>query len=301
MNFTQRRERFRAVLEGNECVCPAPVHDPISAVIAEYVGFEVGLLPGPIAQAVLLAAPNHHIVTLTLPELAEHVRHICQASTISLYAGAFHGFGNAMNVIRTVQEMEMAGVSCLTIDDQIEPVPFGAKIKGRVGQRSIVDEALIPLDEAVGRMKAAVAARQDPSLVVAARNSAILAGDIPEAVRRARAYEKAGVDAIHLDGIGFHPRGAEGLEAVHAATKLPILTAQEADIYDLKWLGERGVRVGQHGNLTLRVAVKAMYDCLKALRQGKSTKDLESITASPDLLSHAVRGHQFDELFQKFM
>ena len=316
MNFTQRRERFRAVLAGDECVSPAPVHDAISARIAEELGFEIGFMPGPIAQAVLLGAPNHHMVMVTLSEMAEHIGHMCRASGISLYAGAHHGYGNALNVMRTVEELESAGISCLTIDDQVEPVPFGTEIRGWRGHTTDVEEQLIPLDESVGKMKAALAARQDPNLVIAARNSGLIAGSIPEAIRRVKAFEKAGVDAVHLE-LGL-PRDVEGyqggktdpemtdlatkgLEAVHAETKLPLLTGQEVDRFDNQFLAANGIRIGRRGNLTFRAAVKAMYDTLKALREGKSTADLAPTLISPELLAQVTRQSQYNEWFKNFM
>lgn len=296
MNFSERRERFRAVLAGDQCVCPAPVHDAVSAVIADDLGFEIGILPGPIAQAALLAAPNHHMVTLTLSEMADHVRHICQASDLSLYVGGYHGFGNALNVMRTVQELEMAGASCLTIDDNMEPAPFGTKITGWVGHRSFVDETLVPLDEMVGRVKAALAARRDPTLVIAVHASALLACSIPEAIRRVKAYEKAGVDTVHIEW-----PSAEGIAAIHAETRLPLMVGQNGDRLDNQFLAEHGVRIGQRGNLTFRASIKAIYDCLKALREGKTPADLAPMIISPELFARATRQEQFNHWFKDFL
>ena len=316
MNFTQRRERFREILAGDKCVVPAPVHDPISARIAEMLGFEAGLLPGPIAQAVLLAAPNHHMVMVTMSEMAEHISHMCRASDISLYAGAHHGYGNALNVMRTVEVFEAAGVSCMTIDDQVEPIPFGSEIFGRSGHITMVEEQLIPLDEYVGKLKAALAARQDPSLVIAARNSGLIAGDVPEAIRRVKAYEKAGADAIHLEvGLTRDVRGYQGgkpdpeitatgmraIEAIHAETKLPLLTGQEVDRLDDDFLAANGIRIGKAGNLAFRASVKAMYESLKALREGKSTSELASSLVLPEVLAQAVRQDEFAERFKNYM
>ena len=264
----------------------------------------------------MLGAPNHHMVTVTLSEMAEHIGHMCRASNISLYSGAHHGYGNALNVMRTVEEFESSGVSCLTIDDQVEPVPFGTEIRGWRGHTTDVEEELIPLDEAVGKLKAALAARQDPSLVIAGRNSGLIAGDIPEAIRRVKAYEKAGVDAVHLeigltrDVQGYQggkadpeitARGIEGIEAVHAETKLPLLTGQETDRLDTQFLADNGIRIGRTGNVTFRAAVKAMYDTLKALREGKSTADLAPTLISPELLAQTTRQSQYNEWFKKFM
>ena len=297
MNFTQRRERFRAILAGDRCVRPAPVHDAISAVMAEDLGFEIGFMPGPIAQATILAAPNHHMLPLTLSELAEHCRHMCRAtSSISIYVGAQHGFGNALNVMRTVEELESAGVSCVLIDDHVEPVPFGTEIRGWRGHTTSAETHLLPLEEAVGRMKAALAARQDPSMVITVRCSGIPVGGVPEAIRRVNAYEEAGVDAVLLDEITN-----ETLEAVHAETTLPLLGSQATDRLDNQFLAANGVRVGQAGNLTFRASVKAMYDTLKALREGKTTADLAPSLISPELLARATRQEQYNEWFKSFM
>ena len=316
MNFTQRRERFREILAGDKCVVPAPVHDPISARIAEILGFEVGLMPGPIAQAVLLAVPNHHMVTVTMSEMAEHIRHMCRASDISLYAGAHHGYGNALNVMRTVEEFEAGGVSCITIDDQVEPIPFGTEIFARSGHVTMVEERLIPLDEYLGRLKAALAARQDPSMVIAARNSGLIAGDVPEAIRRVKAYEKVGADAIHLEvGLTRDVRGYQGgqadpeitatgaraIEAIHAETRLPLLTGQEVDRFDDQFLADNGIRIGKAGNLAFRASVKAMYDSLKALKEGRSTSELAPTLVLPEVLAQAVRQEEYAERFKNYM
>ncbi len=148
-------------------------------------------MPGPIAQAALLAAPDHHISPMTLTELADHVRRMCRASTISLIVGT-QAIGNAIDAMRTVEELESAGVSCLLFDDLVKPIPFAGEIKGWSGHQTSVEHQLIPLEEALGRIKAAVTARQDPSLVIGVRCSGLPSGGPLEAIRRVKAYEKAG-------------------------------------------------------------------------------------------------------------
>ncbi len=152
MNLTDRRQRFRAILEGDRCVHPGSVFDPISARIAEDLGFEVGMFAGSIASGTVLGAPD--LIVLTLTEFAQQIHRICRAGNLSLLVDADHGYGNALNVRRTVEELETAGVSCLTIEDTVLPLSFGAAGEGQ----------LISLEEGVGKMKAALSARQDPSL-----------------------------------------------------------------------------------------------------------------------------------------
>jgi len=287
MNLIERRERYRAVLAGNQCVHPASVFDPISARIAEDLGFEVGMLAGSIASMTVLGAPD--LVVLTLTEFAEQIHRICRASTISLMVDADHGYGNALNVMRTVEELESAGVSALTIEDTALPVGFGSS-KG--------EEPLISLEEGVGKMQAALAARQDPSLVVMGRTSALRIGGVDEAIRRVKAYEKVGVDAIFLAGA----RTRQDVEAIHAETKLPLLLGgTPPELSDRRFLAANGVRIALQGHLSFQAQVKAVYDTLKALRDGKSAADLRPSLAPPELLAQATRQSQYNEWIEEFL
>ena len=101
MNVTERRQRFRSILEGDRCVYPASVFDPISARAAEDLGYEVGFLAGSIASGTVLGDPD--LVLLTLTEFAQQIHRICRAGNLSLMVDADHGYGNALNVRRTVE------------------------------------------------------------------------------------------------------------------------------------------------------------------------------------------------------
>src|SRR5476649_1671789 len=123
MDWTARRERLRTVLAGATCVHPGSVFDPISARIAESIGFEIGMLAGSTASLTVLGAPD--LIVLTLGELAEQAYRICRAGTLPLLVDADHGYGNALNVRRTVEELENSGVAALTIEDTVLPRQFG--------------------------------------------------------------------------------------------------------------------------------------------------------------------------------
>ena len=280
MNLTARRERFRAILAGDRCVHPASVFDPISARAAEDLGFEVGMFAGSIASGTVLGAPD--LIVLTLTEFAQQIHRICRAGDLSLMVDADHGYGNALNVRRTVEELETAGVSCLTIEDTQLPLSFGS---GGEGQ-------LISVEEGVGKMKAALSGRQDPNLVVAGRSSALRNGGVAEAIKRAKAYEQAGVDAMFLAG---------------AQTKAEVEAVQRRGEYSLvngrsRWrtgrpgLPERknGVRVALQGHLPFAAAVKAAYDTLKSLREGVAPADLSDSLASPALMGQLTRRGDYD-------
>jgi carboxyvinyl-carboxyphosphonate phosphorylmutase len=266
------------------------VFDPISARIAEDLGFELALVTNPGIAASVLGAPERVAdVVLTSSEMAQQVRRICRASSISLMVSTHQGYGNSLQVMRAVEELENGGVSGLSIDDTVQPLGFGSA----EGQRS-----LISLEEAVGKLKAALAARQDPSLVIQGATRALETAGIAEAIRRIIAYEKVGVDAIHLSG----GETEEGIAAVHAETKLPLLVHSRRGVGDERFLAANGVRVvaPPTGNLALFASVKAVYDTLKALRDGKSPDDLRPTLAPPELLARVTRQSQYNEWINSF-
>jgi oxaloacetate decarboxylase len=158
---TEKRQRFRALLTGQSCVHPADVFDPLSARMAEDLGFECGMFAGSVASMVVLGAPD--IVQITLTEFAEQVRRICRATDLPLMCDADHGYGNALNVKRTVEELETAGVCAITIEDTLLPAPYGES----------ASKGLISIEEGIGKMHAARAGRRDPNLVIAGRTSAL--------------------------------------------------------------------------------------------------------------------------------
>src|SRR5258707_13918087 len=194
MNWTERRERFRALLAGKSCVHPGSVYDAISARIAEDLGFEVGMFSGSVGSMAVLGAPD--LVVLTLSEFAAQAYRICRAGNLPLLVDADHGYGNALNVRRTVEELETAGVAALTIEDTVLPRPFG---DGKL--------TLTSIEEGAGKMRAALSGRQDPALVIAGRTSALTVTGTADAVARAKAYEAGGVDALFFTGAKQRAQG----------------------------------------------------------------------------------------------
>ena len=286
MNLTERRLRFRAILASNRCVYPGSVFDPISARAAEDVGFEVGMFAGSIASATVLGAPD--LIVLTLTELAQQVHRICRASTISLMVDADHGYGNALNVKRTVEELETAGVSALTIEDTRLPLQFD----------NAGEVQLISLEEGVAKMKAALVGRQDPSLVVAGCTSALRYGGVLEAVKRTKAYAQAGVDAVFLAGAKTQAE----VEAVHAEVDIPLLLGGiSVELADKAFLAANGVRIALQGHAPFAAAVKAVYQTYKALRQGVAPADLQDSLASATLLAQLTRRADYDQWIKEFL
>ena len=277
MLLTDRRKQYRRVLEGSACVHPASVFDAMSARMAESLGFEVGMFAGSIASAIVLGAPD--LVVLTLTEFAEQIRRIARGSDLPLMVDADHGYGNALNVMRTVEELENAGVAGLTIEDTVLPTPFGGQSEG-----------LVSIDEMLGKLRGAVAARQDPSLVIIGRTGGLRAGGIAEAEKRVRAYQDTGVDAIFL--VGASKR--EEVEAIHRATRLPLMLGGATPaLADRAWLASQGVRIALQGHHPFYAAAKAVYDTLKYLREGGAPAGLKDLVASEELLNVALKQEEY--------
>lgn len=284
MNTQTRRQRLRSIFNGDRCVNPGSVYDPLSARVAEDLGFEAGMFAGSTASLTVLGDPD--IILLTLSEFAGQAHRICRAGELPLIVDADHGYGNALNVKRTVEELETAGVSCLTIEDTLLPKRFGAK-----------RTEFLSIEEGVGKMKAALAGRQDPDLIVLGRTSAVGANGVEDGIRRARAYLDAGVDGIMFVGVKTPPE----LDAIAAEIKAPImLGGSGAELQDPAYLAQRGVRISLQGHHPIMAAVQAMYATLKALRDGTPPAELEGI-ASPELMQQLTRDAQYQDWQDEFL
>ena len=285
MHWQYRREKFRTHLNNKVCAYPGSVYDPISSRIAEDLGFEVGMFAGSVASLTVLGDPDH--ILLTLSEFAQQAYRICRASDLPIMVDADHGYGNALNVKRTVEELETAGVSALSIEDTELPRPFGSEGK----------TSLISIEEGVGKMKAAIAGRSDPALVIAARTSSISVTGIDDTIARISAYQETGVDAIFLIGI----KQKQQLEAISRECELPLfLGGTGAEIMDLDYLASQGVSLCLQGHQPVMAAMQATYDALKALREGTKPSDLNN-RFDKNLINRLSKVDAYDQWIQDFL
>jgi oxaloacetate decarboxylase len=284
MDWTDRRDRLRSIVAAGRCIYPGSVFDPISARIAEALGFEVGMFAGSIASFTVLGAPD--IVMLTLTEFVQQAYRINRAGKLPLLVDADHGYGNALNAKRTVEELETVGVAALTIEDTVLPTAYGA-----------ASSTLIPIAEGVGKMKAALAGRQDPRLLIVGRTSAMAMTGVEDTIARLKAYEAAGVDMLFMAGVKTRAQ----LDAVASAVKLPLfLGSPAAELYDLDYLSARNVRFCLQGHLPFMAAVNAVHETLKALRSGAPPASIKGV-ASPDLMKQVTRRADYAQWSKDFL
>jgi oxaloacetate decarboxylase len=283
MHWTPQRERFRAILAGETCMYPASVFDALSARVAESLGFEVGMFPGSLASFAVLGDPDLTLITLT--EFAEQAYRICRAGKLPILVDADHGYGNALNVMRTVQELETAGIVGLTIEDTMLPRPFGAS-----GPR------LISVEEGVGKMRAAVSARQDPNLVVVGRTLATQVTGIDDAVARVRAYQTTGIDAVLLSGVATRAQ----IDAVAAVATVPLMFYVTPECDDRDYLSSRKVRIALRRHQTLLGSVQGIYSILKQLRDGVKPAELANLP-SAELMKIVTHESDYEAWTKEFL
>jgi 2-methylisocitrate lyase-like PEP mutase family enzyme len=180
------RELLARVPETGPLVAPG-AYDALSARLIELAGFDAVYMTGFGAAASLLGQPDVGLLTAT--EMAGQAGRIAAAVAVPVIADADTGYGNAINVARTVADYERAGVAAIQLEDQVSPK--------RCGHMS--GKAVVPAAEMVGKLRAAVEARRDPDVVLIARTDAIAVNGVADAIERARAYCAAGADALFVE------------------------------------------------------------------------------------------------------
>ncbi|EUB98139.1 Oxaloacetate decarboxylase [Rhizobium sp. CF080] len=275
----QANHSIRAILEGGTCVKPASVFDPMTARMAADAGFELAVLGGSVAGLAVLGAPDHAL--LTLDELAGLCRRICRRSPLPLLVDADHGYGNALNVMRCIEELETAGVSAISLEDTVLPYPFGHQ-----------EPQLLSVAEAKGKVAAALSARRNPDFVIFGR-TIVRPGFSADLLERTRAFADAGVDGIFLTGA----RRVSDVTAVREATGLPIvLGAARGELAEVDDLGMLGVRICLTGHGALPAALAAVWEFYR--------KDRGSGPLSPspaDLMDRYSESRRYDDLIDTYL
>jgi carboxyvinyl-carboxyphosphonate phosphorylmutase len=200
--------RLRTLLAGPDPVLAPGAYDALSARLIEAAGFPVVYMTGFGTAASLLGRPD--VGLLTMSEMVDNARRIVQAVNVPVIADADTGYGNPLNVIRTVQEYEQAGVAGIHIEDQIAPKKCG-HLEGK---------QVIPTAEMVAKIHAAVAARHSPNFVIIARTDARAVEGLDQALERAQRYREAGADVLFVEA----PQSATEIATIAAALPdIPLL------------------------------------------------------------------------------
>lgn len=224
---------LRELLATGEVVVAAGCFDPLSARVAADAGFEVVYMTGNGTSAVRLGKPDVGLLTLT--EMADQAGRIAAAVDVPLIADADTGYGNPLNVIRTVEAYERAGVAAMHLEDQVMPKKCG-HLEGK---------QLVPAAEHAAKVRAAADARSDDGVLVIARTDAVSVEGVDSAINRARSYGEAGADILFVEGL---PTEADITNVVAELGDWPLVYA---------WVEGRGpqLRPDQLADLGIRIVI----------------------------------------------
>lgn len=243
------RTRLRGILDRRDAL-PAPgAFDAISAALIERAGFQVMSMTGA-GVSCSLGYPDLGLVTMS--EVVDRLRSVVRGTSLPVIADADTGYGGVINVRRTVEEFERAGAAAIHIEDQVSPKRCGLLDRIEV----------VPTEEMIAKIGAAVDAREDPDFVLIARSDARAAEEIDEVIARANAYARAGADAIFL----FDLRSEEELARAAREVEAPLIThvSRGAKIRPLhpNVLAEFGYAIALFPLTVLQMSCKAMEDAL---------------------------------------
>ncbi len=285
MTSTTPRIALRDILRGQRAIIASSVFDAVSARLAKHIGSPVGVLGGSVASQVVLGAPD--IVLLTATELVEQTRRICRTDCVDLIVDADHGYGNALNVARTITELQAAGAAAVCVEDSVLPREFGS------GQQ----QGLVSIEEGSKKLRAALLARGDGSMLILARTNAAGTVGVDEAVKRLSTYQELGVDALFAPYL----KSREELDAIAKVARLPIIVAgASAELFDLDYLSSRGVKIWVWGHQPYALALRTLHDAMHALHHGKRPDQL-GISAVADLLNVAMDTEHYEQLAREFL
>lgn len=251
-----RRAELRRMLDKGETILAPGAYDCLTAKVIERAGFSALYMTGYGTAASRLGRPD--VGLLTMSEMVENARRIAEAVQIPLIADADTGYGNPVNVRRTVQEYERAGVAAIHIEDQVWPKRCGHMEGKRV----------IPMEEMVQKVRAAVEAREDTDFLIIARTDARAVHGLKEAIARGQAYAHAGADLLFIEA----PQSAEEVRVIARSFQVPLLYNYSASgrtpLLPLEELEALGFRIIIFPTQALYTAYKAVMELMEAIRRG---------------------------------
>lgn len=267
----ERRAKFRELLAGDEIAAFPGAINPINAQIIEQIGFEGVYISGG-AFSAAMGLPDIGLTTLT--EVADHGRNIARVTNLPTFIDADTGWGEAMNVARTVQEFEDAGISGMHLEDQVNP-----KRCGHLDGKEVVTTT-----EMSKRIKAAVKGRRDENFVICARTDSRAGEGLDAAIDRAKAYADAGADMIFPEAM----RDLGEFERFATSVDVPILANMtefgKSELFTTEQLANVGVKLVIYPVTTLRLAMGAIKSGLQTIRdKGTQVDLLEGMQTRADL------------------
>lgn len=293
MTSSSARQRLRKRLASGPVIIAPGIYDAYGARLVEQAGFEAVYMTGNGVSASLLGRPDVGLVDLTL--ITGHARRVASCVDIPLICDADTGYGNAVNVRRTVEEFEAAGVAAIHLEDQVSPKRCGQL----PGARPVIE-----LREAAGKIEAAVAARRDPDFIIIARTDAAEAHGLDEAIKRGKAFRKAGADVIFVE-MKSSPTILDDFKRITSEVGAPCLVNMGAggklDELDAGGLGRLGPRIAIYPGLERAAAGYAIREALAALKKDGNTHAVRSRMLSLKEYNKALKLDEVEAWEKKYL
>ena len=280
MTPTELRRRLRARLAAGKIVVAPGIYDAYGARFVAEAGFEAVYMTGNGVSASLLERPDVGLIDLTL--LSQHAHRAAAAVDIPLICDADTGYGNVVNVKRTVEEFEAAGVAAIHMEDQVSPKRCGQL----PGARPVIEMA-----EAIGKIEAAVAAKRDPEFIIIARTDSAESRGLDEAIKRAQAFIKAGADVAFVE-IKAGPTILDDLKRIAVAVPAPCLVNVDAGgkMAELTAdeIGALGMRLAIYPGMARCAAGFAIQAACAALKRDGNTAAVRDRMLTPQQYNAAL-------------
>lgn len=255
-------KKLRELLSQDGPILSPGVYDCISVKVVERAGFPAAAISGAALTASVLGYPD--VGLQTMPEVLNQARNIARSVDIPVTVDADTGYGNALNVMRTVREFEAAGLAGLMIEDQTFPKKCG-HFEGK---------NVISAEEMVIKVKAAVEARRDDNFVIMARTDARAINGLEDAIERANLYAEAGADMVFADALLSVEDMRTFAQNVKVPAKANLSDGGKTPMLHYQEVYEMGFKVINYSGITQRSAIKNMFDCLEVLQNEGSTNSM---------------------------
>ena len=254
----EKRKRLRELIRNTEIMVAPGAYDALSAKLIEVVGFKAAYMSGFATAASIFGLPDIGLLTMT--EMAANAKRMADAVSIPVIADADTGYGNHLNVVRTMEEYEKAGIAGIQIEDQMSPKKCG----------HMEGHKLIPVKDMVAKIRAALMARKDQDMVLIARTDAISAEGFEAAIQRGNSYREAGADLLFIEA----PTTLEQMEKIPKVINGPVLinVAPKTPYLHVKKYEDMGYAVAIYPPISITTAYAAIREVLTELREEGMTK-----------------------------
>ena len=283
------RKKFKERVSQTGIIIAPGAYDSLTSVLIEQAGFEALYMTGGGISYTTLGKPD--IGLMTASEMATRASYICDAVQIPVIADADTGYGNYLNVMRTVKDFERAGISAIQLEDQDFPKRCG----------HLRDKNVIPLSEMIGKIKAAVDTRVDENLLIIARTDSRAINGLHEAIERAQCYAEAGADIIFVEAL----ENKDEFSTITNYIQMPLLANMveggKSPLMSASELDSMGYKIVIFPNSVTRVVAKAAQNLFHELKETGTTAGMKDQMLNFSQLNQLLGIKRYHEMEEKYV